>query len=187
MEVTQAIQNLTNSVLLIKNKRTFVRVYVKSAGPSVAGVTATLSAPSFGGTPLQPVNPVGTKLTVRTNPNRNDINQSFLFELPWSWTSNGNLNLHADLNPYKVPLEPNYADNTSSLTVNFQNSPTLSVEFFRLNYTSERHHLPPALRGRRAAHLFLDPARLPHRRGGRAELQAAPVGRGRRHAAGRAG
>ena len=71
---------------------------------------------------------------MRTNPNRDDINQSFLFELPWSWTSNGSLNLHADLNPYKVPLEPNYADNTSSLSVNFQNSPTLSVEFFRLNY-----------------------------------------------------
>ena len=134
IEVTQAIQNLSNSVLLVKDKRTFVRVYVKSEGPSVAGVTASLSAPSIGGAALQPVNPVGTKLTVRTNPNRNEINQSFLFELPWSWTSNGTLNLRADLNPYKVPLEPNYADNTSSLSVNFQNSPTLSVEFFRLNY-----------------------------------------------------
>jgi hypothetical protein len=135
IEVTQSIQNTSNSVLLVKNKRTFVRVYVKSVGPSVSGVTATLSAPSLGGLPLQPVNSVGTKLTVRTNPSKDDINQSFLFELPWSWTANNSLNLRADLNPYKVPLEPNYADNTTSLTVNFQNSPTLSVEFFRLNYS----------------------------------------------------
>jgi len=135
MEVTQAVQNLTNSVRLIKNKRTFVRVYVRSEGVSVAGVGAQLSAPALSAVPLQPVNPVGTKITVRTNPNRTDLNQSFLFELPWSWTQENSLNLQFTLNPYKVPLEPNYDDNGSNLTVNFQNSPTLSVEFFRLNYT----------------------------------------------------
>jgi hypothetical protein len=135
IEVTQSIQDLNNSVLLIKNKRTFVRVYVKSAGTAVAGVTAQLSAPALGGSALLPVNPAGTHITVRTNPDRNDINQSFLFELPWSWTQQSSLSMRVDLNPYKVPLEPNYGDNTSSISVNFQDSPSLSVEFFRLNYT----------------------------------------------------
>ena len=51
MEVTQAIQNTSNSVLLVKNKRTFVRVYVKSVGPSVAGVTVTRPLPSIGAHP----------------------------------------------------------------------------------------------------------------------------------------
>ncbi len=135
MEVTQGIQNLNNAVGLIKGKRTFVRVYVKSAGPAVSGVTARLSAPSLGGTSLSPVNPAGANLTVRTNPSRNDIDQSFLFELPWNWTEENNLSLHADLNPFKFPLEPNYADNISTVVVAFGDSPRLSAEFFRLNYT----------------------------------------------------
>jgi hypothetical protein len=134
MEVTQGIQNLSNSVLLVKNKRTFVRVYVKSDGPSVSGVSASLYAPSLGLGPLQPVNSVGTKITVRTNPNRDDLNQSFLFELPWNWITGNTLYLRAELNPYKVPLEPNYGDNTATATLTLKDSPSLSVEFFRLNY-----------------------------------------------------
>ncbi len=135
MEITQGIQNLSNSVLLIKNRRTFVRVYVKSDGSAVSGVSAELTAVNLEKGPLLPVNSVGTHITVRQNPNRADINQSFLFELPWNWTQGSNLTLRATLNPYKVPLEPNYNDNTASTTVHFSNSPTLSTEFFRLNYT----------------------------------------------------
>lgn len=134
LEVTQGIQNLSNSVLLVKNRRTFVRAYVRSDGAAVSGVTARLVAPALEAS-VAPVNPVGTQITVRANPNRNDINQSFLFELPWSWTQQNNLNLRVELNPYKVPLEPNYTDNNSTVAVNFKPSPSLSVEFFRLNYT----------------------------------------------------
>lgn len=134
LEVTQGIQNLTNSVLLVKNRRTFVRAYVKSDGAAVSGVTARLVAPALEAS-VAPVNPVGTQITVRANPNRNDLNQSFLFELPWSWTQQDNLNLRVELNPYKVPLEPNYNDNNSTVAVSFKPSPSLSVEFFRLNYT----------------------------------------------------
>jgi hypothetical protein len=133
IEVTQGIQDTGNSVLLVKNRRTFVRVYVKSDGVSVAGVTAFLTKR---GDPfvLSPVNQSGTKITVRSNPNRNDLEQSFLFELPWSWTTGSSLIMDFNMNPYKVPLEPNYGDNTTSVTVSFNNSPSLSVEFFRLNY-----------------------------------------------------
>jgi hypothetical protein len=147
IEVTQGIQDLSNHVPLVKNKRTFVRVYVQSAGPAVAGVTAQLSAPALGSNTLLPVNPVGTHITVRANPDRNDINQSFLFELPWSWTQQNSLSLRVDLNPYKVPLEPNYGDNSSSISVNFENSPSLSVEFFRLNYTINGTTYSPRITG----------------------------------------
>ncbi len=135
MEVTQGIQNNTNSVLLIKGRRTFVRVFVKSAGTSVPGVTATLSSPSLGLGPLLPVNTTGTKITVRPTPDPNAIEQSFLFELPWSWVSGSTVNLQANVNPYRLPLEPDYNDNQVSVTLPLNNSPTLSVEFFRLNYT----------------------------------------------------
>jgi hypothetical protein len=148
MEVTQSIQNLSNSVVLIKDKRTFVRVFVHATGVSVPGVTAQLEATSMSGeAALSPVNSVGTTITVRTNPDKNDINQSFLFELPWNWTEQNNLTLLATLNPYKVPLEDTYADDMTSTTVHFQNSPTLSVEFFRLNYTLNGKNYSPRING----------------------------------------
>ena len=40
----------------------------------------------------------------------------------------------ATVNPYRVPLEPDYGDNTSQANVSFLPSPRLSVEFFRLAY-----------------------------------------------------
>ena len=135
MEITQGIQDLNNSVLLVKNRRTFVHVYVQSAGAAVSGVTAHLYSVDLDEGPLLPVNPAGTILTVRSSPNRNDINQSFLFELPWDWTELNSNTFSVVLNPYKIPLEPNYADNGAQRTVSFSTSPSLSVEFFRLNYT----------------------------------------------------
>ncbi|MFN8446591.1 MAG: hypothetical protein U0175_37715 [Caldilineaceae bacterium] len=136
VEVTQGIQNLSNSVLLVKGRRTFVRVYVKSDGNAVSGVTAYLSNASLEfGSPLVPVNPVGTTITVRPSPDRNDLNQSFLFELPWSWTNQNSLTMRIRLNPYGVPLEPTYDDNSNTTAVSFSPSPKLSAEFYRLNYT----------------------------------------------------
>jgi hypothetical protein len=134
LEVTQGVQDLTNSVLLIKDRRTFVRAYVKSGGDAVSGVTAYLYAPALGQGPLLPANPDGKDLTVHPNPDRDDISQSFLFELPWSWVADDNLDLLFVLNPHKVPLEPNYGDNSLSLSLTLNPSPTFSVEFFRLNY-----------------------------------------------------
>ena len=136
IEVTQGIQNLQNGIILVQDKRTFVRVYVKSSGGSVSGVTGLLSAVGKLDEPLQPINPAGTTITVRANPNRNNIDQSFLFELPVSWTHLvlTPLTLHFDINPYKYPLETNYNDNSKETTVAFWASPTLSLELFRLNY-----------------------------------------------------
>ena len=137
MEVTQGIQDLSNSVLLVENRRTFVRVYVESSGASVAGVPAYLTGTS-GRTQLGtlvPVNDVGKKLTVRTNPNRTDLNHSFLFELPWEWTELSNLVLRAEVNPYQAPPEPNYADNSTQIgPLTFLPSPRIETHIFAFGY-----------------------------------------------------
>ena len=138
MEVTQGIQDANNSVTLIKDRPTYVRVFVKSSGGSVPGVSALLStSAAVGIQQLLPINSVGTSITVRGSPDQNDLNQSFLFELPWDWTHVANLDLSVNVNPYKVPLETNYSDNVyiNPSTLTFHNSPSLSVEFFNLNYT----------------------------------------------------
>lgn len=142
IEVTQGIQSINNSVVLIKGKRTFVRVHVKSDGAAVNNVTMRLSASSKAEV-LLPVNSIGTKLTVRSAPDRDQIDHSFLFELPWSWINQNSLTLEANLNPFLHQLEPNYADNKLSKNFNFVASPKLSVEFFRLNYAKNGTYYQP--------------------------------------------
>lgn len=137
IEVTQTIQDLSNSVRLIKGKRTFARVYVESDGADVSGVRATLRATWSGGGagPIGSVNPGGWLLTVAGSPDRANLDQSFLFELPMDWTTKSGLRLIASLNPQQLPPEPNYGDNSFQVgPLSFSDSPRLEVKFFAWGY-----------------------------------------------------
>ncbi len=149
LEVTQGIQDIFNSVRLIQDRRTFVRFYVDSDGDPVPGVTAHLYRTDSQGTelegPLLPVNPVGQQITVPALGYRPDINQSFLFELPWDWTDS-TLYLKAVLNPYHFPLEPNYGDNETTVgPLTFQASPRLQVQFVSFGYVLNNQFYYPRL------------------------------------------
>jgi hypothetical protein len=138
--ITQGIQTPTNGVGLIRDRRTFVRAFVKSDGPgSVSGVTARLYRLGSNNQVLDsvmPVNSVGTNLTVRTNPQRSNINDSFVFELPWNWVAGTSVRLRVVLNPYRYPIEPNYNDDVSDLgTFGVKASPALNVRFVSWGYT----------------------------------------------------
>jgi len=142
LEITQSVQDLNNSVRLIQNRRTFVRVYVESDGDAVPGVTAYLYRTGGPGTvptvdgPLVPVNPVGQQITVHPHSAfyRLGLNRSFLFELPWDWTT-GTLYLRAILNPNHVPPQASYANNTwHGGPFTFQASPRLQVQFVSFGY-----------------------------------------------------
>jgi hypothetical protein len=136
MEITQAVQDQTNSVPLIQNRRTFVRVFVRSESGPVPGVTALLygSGSGLAAQALAPINKVGL-ITVDPSPNRNDIDDSFLFALPLEWTRVPNLQLSARINPYGVPPESNYADNVSRVfPVTFNPSGRLSVSLVKFRY-----------------------------------------------------
>ena len=136
IEVTQGIQNTQNTVLLVQNRRTFVRVFVQSDGAAVPGVTATLYGSWSGGSGNAGLLPAGPNaITAQSSPNRNNINDSFLFELPWEWTTKTNLVLEASVNPYSFPLEPNYDDNRKSVgPLTFKASPRLEVQFVEFGY-----------------------------------------------------
>ena len=134
MRVVQTVQDQNNSVGLVERKRTFVRVLVRSDGPAVPNIQAILTrAHDASGQKLLPVNAAGPRITVLPNPDITVAEQAFLFELPWAWTTGQN-QLIATVNPYRVPLEPDYGDNTAQANVAFLPSPRLSVEFFRLAY-----------------------------------------------------
>ncbi len=140
IEVTQGIQDLNNSVVLVAGKRTYVRVHVSSP-TSQSNVYATLRG-RRGIIPLMPVlspgNP-GGDITVLTSPDRGALNDSFWFALPTSWTSAGSLTLTAYLDPNNATFDPNTSNNTKSVTVNFLPTPPLRLKLVDVQYTSGGH------------------------------------------------
>jgi hypothetical protein len=140
LEITQSIQDLDNSVRMIENRRTFVRVYVESDGDAVPGVTAYLYKTNSRGAildgPLVPVNSVGQQITVHPHSAfyRLSLERNFLFELPWDWTT-GRVYLRAVLNPNRMPPQASYANNNwQAGPFDFQASPRLQVQFVSFGY-----------------------------------------------------
>ena len=132
IEVTQAIQNLVNSVSLTANKRTFARVHVRNQGDSSSVlVAARLCGPDRC---LTPLNPSG-RIQVVDNPDRARLDQSFYFELPPDWLS-GNLTLTAEVNPEGPGHveEIDTTNNSLSRSVTFEAVPPLTVRLFGVRY-----------------------------------------------------
>jgi len=136
MLITQGIQRTDNSVPLIRGRQTFVRVFVESTGlEDVPGVTAQLSAgwiPTLKTiVPLQPT----LIITVRKVPDRNILEDSFLFALPMEWVDQSEVWLTALVNPYQYPNELTMGDNTMMVEAEFKwESPRFPLLIFGFGY-----------------------------------------------------
>jgi hypothetical protein len=97
MEVTQATQDLRNSVPLVANKPTVVRLYLNVNGPtnSINEVSAAITATHPGGSTLVPLLHSTNAITVDSSPNvnakRRSLNASLNFVLPPDWFAAGTL------------------------------------------------------------------------------------------------
>jgi hypothetical protein len=101
LDVIQTIQDPNNSVPLISNKRTLVRVYLGTSGSTgiIRGVGATLSAcrPAVEGSAvcgsflpdLQSLNAVAVDSSADVASMRSDLSKTLNFELPPDWTNAG--------------------------------------------------------------------------------------------------
>jgi hypothetical protein len=130
LEVTQAIQNLENSVVLIKDRPTFVRAHVRSTSGTVNDMTAELIGRRNGselpGSPLRPANR-GGNIDVLESPNRMALNDSFLFKLPLSWLS-GTVELEfRGVNRSVACREHADTDNDCKVQVEFHETPEMEV------------------------------------------------------------
>ncbi len=140
LEVTQAVQDLNNSVRLVAGKRTFVRFHARSHEGN-HGTYAQLHLRR--GNNEITINPLINHgwwghITVRENPDRAELTDSFLFEIPPGFRS-GNVEITGELNPItewrsRYPKEFNYANNSISTTVSFESTPTMRLVFYRIGY-----------------------------------------------------
>ena len=139
IEVTQGIQDLSNSVDLARGKTTVARVYV-DPGASVngaMGVEVELHGWYYDWGVLRPFSDSPRKLgpmfvTNHTleNDKRLSPGESFNFFLPASWTKSGDIRLMATVNPSHTVPESNHSNN--SLTVNritIRPTATLNIGF----------------------------------------------------------
>lgn len=93
IEVTQAVQDDSNGILLVADKPTAVRVYPDTDGD--AAVVVRLFG-ERGGQPL-PGSPLALAMTVPDTPDRERIEDSANFLLPESWTTAGSVLLRASV------------------------------------------------------------------------------------------
>jgi hypothetical protein len=133
IEVSQAVQDLNNSVRLVADRRTFVRFHVHAAR-GIHRTGARLRAERGASmVTLQPLNP-GGEIAVRVGPNRAMANHAFLFELPDGFRS-ANVRLTAELNPDQSPPESSRANNTLTVDPFFEAVPEPFVVVYRIGYT----------------------------------------------------
>ncbi len=151
VEVTQAIQNLQNQVSLIREKETYVRVYIRTfyandtAGCGVPDVTVQLSGGP--GDKLSPINHsiVAETLTKQTRPTlneRNQLNKSLYFRLPRPWRQT-NYTLIAEINPEQDRPDVNLENNTQKEKLVFLETRPLYLYLVPVRYTYKGANLEP--------------------------------------------
>jgi hypothetical protein len=134
IEAVQVVQDDTNSVPLVANKTTLVRVFVKVGGAKgpVGNVTGVLhgSPGGAGDVTVQPNYPITAPLAL----DRSDPTHSLLFLLPPELTADGTYPLEVTVNPDKTVPETDYTNNTYSKQLVFIEKPTLRVGYVRVGY-----------------------------------------------------
>jgi hypothetical protein len=149
VEFTQVIQCLDathgatdcadNSVPLVKNKTTVIRVYVQlqvfSGNLPSTPVNARLylDAP-MGSGPVQVAALNGPLVVTPGTPQRVNLNGSLNYRLPMEWTANDSLQVHVEINLDRSLPESNYANNRRDMTLTFHSRDPLTVLYLPIRY-----------------------------------------------------
>jgi hypothetical protein len=135
LEVTQAIQDLGNTVRLVQGKSTYVRFYVHSAPRGSYEAYARLVVTKNGG---ESVTLEADPRVVVVNPLRGNYYESFLFRLPDDYTT-GTIGLVAEVNHERPQggrkvAEYNYTNNEKREIVSFESVPPLNLVLYKVGY-----------------------------------------------------
>jgi hypothetical protein len=137
LEVTQGLQNLDNSVDLIANKPTYVRLYAFVFRPQDSGIkTAAQLRVTKGGAELL-LDPINASV-VKNKPVRAQLQDSYLFQLPNNFTSGavtlkGEIN-HTNNGRVRAPDEMLVNNNEVETTVTFNSASPLNLTIIDMRY-----------------------------------------------------
>ncbi len=132
VEITQATQRVNNSVPLVANRNTVVRIFAEApVGGSANNVVVRLTAVR-GGSTIGTLN--SAPVTIPVDATRDSFNSTVNFELPVGWLS-GNVSLTATIDPDNTIPESNESNNSLVQPMNFNEVPDLQVTIVPINYT----------------------------------------------------
>lgn len=132
VEITQASQKVNNSVPLVANRNTVVRVFAEApVGGAINNVVVRLTAVR-GGSTIGTLN--SAPITIPVDATRDNFNSSVNFELPAGWLT-GNVSLTATVDPDNTVQERNEGNNAITQAMNFNDVPDLQVVIVPINYT----------------------------------------------------
>jgi hypothetical protein len=135
VEFTQAIQDLNNSVTLVRGKQTWARVHVqKTSGRTDHWIDARLHL-LVNGQRVETLLPYNWNIVPKARPNRVMLNDSFYFALPAHWSAAPSITVEAEINTPRNPAESSWTDNTRRTQANFANTPPISVNAYLVRYT----------------------------------------------------
>lgn len=158
VEVTQAVQNLTNQVPLIWGKETYVRLFVKAEYPETVGeevvyhagcdvplVTARLVGP--GGQVLRPLNRSITARVLRgqerpTQAERDALSECLYFRLAGDWRTE-DYHLLAEVNPERDRPDRFVNNNERTEDIRFQKTREVELVYRPVRYTEGGANLQP--------------------------------------------
>lgn len=137
IEITQAIQTTTNTVTLVAQRSTAVRVTIGTGNGSVSGVTGKLHVFVDGAviTPAGGLSPINAPLMAPASPERGTEDHTLNFELlcPSGITSSTDVDFRVDITP--VVGETNTGNNSGQVNnLTFVNRKTPSLFFTRINF-----------------------------------------------------
>lgn len=134
LEATQAIQTATNSVPLVQNRPTILRIFARTTSlMGTRGITISVAA-TRNGIPL-PGSPLMLgPYTLSRSPSRGIYTSTINVLLPPAWLS-GVIVLTATVDASNVIRELNEANNTASMRLRFNYVPPLNIKFVPIHYT----------------------------------------------------
>ncbi|HQZ96551.1 MAG TPA: hypothetical protein PLP21_09550 [Pyrinomonadaceae bacterium] len=156
MEVTQGVQDLSNSIPVIKGKQTYVRAYIKTQGSASVTPELTGRRTSGGGSALLGTLPLSnsgrTSISTSADPDRDSFENNPYFLIPETWRD-GTVVFELSLKGNPGPLICSDVDGVGDCksTVTFRNPVTLPVEFIRMTYTSGTTNYSPSKEQRQLA------------------------------------
>jgi hypothetical protein len=134
VEITQSVQNSSNTVPMVAGRPTVARVYVTVSGVTEASNVIVEASASRNGVPLPGSPRRSDPRTVTTGVSRGNYASSFNLALPAEWLS-GNVQLAIVVDPDNRITEVNETNNSLTQTLEFLTVPRLDLTIVPVQYT----------------------------------------------------
>lgn len=138
LEVTQGVQDLDNSVLVVRGRDTLVRAYLATLDGDRVRTTARLRGFANGRelalSPLTPINSGNVLVDGNALADRADPTATLNFELPLSWTHESDLELALEYPGGLVCLDQSTTNPLCTVTVGFVDAMSLDITYHAISW-----------------------------------------------------